>query len=154
MAAGAVQDWVKNIKDRLLVKQRLSRNRERKIVRLEGEEERLDRDIVEVNMDIVEVNRKSQELKFKKVQLMTTKIGIIREKQDLRELEVKGAAEVTELIRQKEGLKEALQRKNQAKEQKMQELEVFMRETLVRKELSLECPVCMEVAEAPIYCCR
>ena len=53
MAAGAVQDWVKNIKDRLLVKQRLSRNRERKIVRLEGEEERLDRDIVEGNMDPV-----------------------------------------------------------------------------------------------------
>ena len=130
-----------------MVKQRLSRNREKQIVRLEGEEKRLD-------LDIVEVKRKRQELKLKEGKLMTTKIGIAREKQDLRELEVKGAAEVTELIRQKEGLKEALQRKNQAKEQKMQELEVFMRETLVRKELSLECPVCMEVAEAPIYCCR
>ena len=154
MATGAVQDWMKNIEEKLMVKQRLSRNREKKIVRLEGEEERLDRDIVEVNRDIMEVNRKCQELKLKKGKLMTTKIGIAREKQDLRELEVKGAVKVTKLIRQREVLKEALQKTNLAKEQKMHELEVFLRETLVGKELSLECPVCMEVAEAPIYCCR
>ena len=177
--------WVKNLGNRISAAEKLIRNRERKLLGFESEEQKIDSDMkemnkrkqeviekaVEVYMHREELMRKMEKLQLEKVALqmemeeldkkggalLIRKNNIATEKVVIEDVKEKESKRVEKLIRQKKELEDAvkfrLEARDRQAEQEAQEMKQFLRETIARKELSLECPVCTELAEAPIYCC-
>ena len=112
--------------------------------------EKLQLEKVALQMERKELDEKRDVLFIKKNKITTEKVVL----EDVKETECK---KVEKLIRLKKELEDAVKCRLEARDrqaaQEAREIKQFLRETIKRKELSLECPVCTELAEAPIYCC-
>ena len=98
-----------------------------------------------------------EELMRKMEKLQLEKVALQMERKELDKITTKKV--VLEDMKEKackrveDAMKCRLEARNRQAEQEAREMKQFLRETIKRKELSLECPVCTELAEAPIYCC-